>query len=116
MKLLKKANLVLLVLLSLSSGMAKVLLMPQEVKFFGGAGFGETATVMFGLAQVIGGVLLSFKKVRVFGAVIVAITFVVATVLVFMDGKIAFGLFSMLPVVMLGIVVHESTMRSTKHA
>lgn len=108
MKILKKVNLVLLTLLSVTSGIAKIMQLPQEIQFFGDAGFGETPVILFGVAQLAGGVLLVFQKVRELGAIIVAVTFCISTVLIFKDGKIAFGFISILPILMLGIVIKGS--------
>lgn len=62
MKILKLINLVLLILLSLASGVAKVMLTPQEVKFFGDAGFSDTLILLFGAAQLLGGFFSSCQN------------------------------------------------------
>jgi hypothetical protein len=100
MKILIKLNLVVLVLLSLSSGVTKILLMPQEVEFFGGGGFSSTWIVVYGAAQLVGGILLILAKTRLWGGAVMVFTFGVSTILIFLSGKIGFGLFSLLPVVM----------------
>ena len=117
MRALRVANLVLLIALGLTSGLAKILLLPQEVEFFGGAGLGETAIVLFGATQVIAGILLVFEKTRTLGAIVLAATFCTSTVLIFVNGKIAFGLFSILPILMLGVVLKGSiqSLRAQRH-
>ena len=109
MKIVIMINLVLLTLLSLASGVAKVMLQPQEIAFFGGAGFSEAMIVVFGVAQLIGGAILALKKVRKLGAIIMALTFGVSSALIFMSGNVTFGLISMLPILMAGVVIKGST-------
>ncbi len=105
MKIFKIIILVLLILLGISSGTAKIMLIPGEMEFFQGAGFSKTLIVLFGITQLIGGILLVFKKVRKQGAIIIAITFCISTVFIFLSGKIAFGFFSILPILLAGIIV-----------
>jgi len=108
MSRLKTLNLVLLVILGLFSGMSKIMQVPQELEFFQGEmGFSTNAIILFGLAQLAAGVLLVFKKTRTTGADILAVTLCISTVIVFMAGKIGFGLFSIVPIVMAGIVIKQ---------
>ena len=100
MKVLRIVNLVLLVLLSVTSGITKVIQMPEELKFFRDVGFSSTILVMFGVAQLVGGVLLISPKMRKLGAIIVGVTFGISTILIFKSGNAAFGLFSILPILM----------------
>lgn len=108
MSRLKTLNLVLLVILGLFSGMSKIMQVPQELEFFQGEmGFSTNAIILFGLAQLAAGVLLVFKKTRTTGADVLAVTLCISTVIVFMAGKIGFGLFSIVPIVMAGIVIKQ---------
>ena len=105
-------NLVLLTLLSATSGIAKIMLLPQEVEFFGSAGFTQTSLMLFGVAQLTGGIFLIFNRMRVAGAAIMTVTFVASTILIFMDGKIAFGIFSLLPALMAVLVIRTTPARA----
>ena len=107
MKILKKVNLVLLVLLSITSGTAKVMQMPQEVKFFGDAGFSDTSIILFGVMHLVGGILLVLQNTRKLGAVTMVVTFGISTIIIFTSGKLAFGFFSILPILMAGIIIKE---------
>lgn len=109
MKIFKTINLNLLAILSVVSGITKILQMPQELEFFGAAGFSNTQVVIFGAAQLLGGVLLYIPKTRIVGAAVMAVTFVMSTALIFMAGNIGFGLFSVLPIAMAGLVIWDST-------
>ncbi len=109
MKIFRVIILVLLIGLGISSGLAKIMLIPEEMEFFKGVGFSETLLVLFGVTQLIGGILLLFKKLRKLGACILAITFGASTVFIFLSGNIAFGLFSILPILLTGIIIIEST-------
>jgi len=70
--------------------------MPEEMELFRNAGFTDTLTIIFGLIQLVGGILLIPGKTRRYGAIIMLITFIIATVVVFLKGMIGFGLFSIL--------------------
>ena len=107
MRILKIIILSVLVVLSVASGVAKIMLQPQELAFFGGAGFSEAMIIAFGLAQLVGGLLLALKKYRKTGAIIMALTFGVSTILIFMSGGLAFALFSILPILMAGLVYYN---------
>lgn len=104
LNILAKLNLILLTLLSVASGAAKVMRMPQEVAFFGNAGMDETGVVVFGVTQLLGGALLALRKTRLAGALVMAATFAISTVVILMAGDLAFALFSLLPIVLLGVV------------
>lgn len=80
--------LVILVFLAVSSGMTKTMLMQQDVEFFGQYGFTNPILIAFGIAQILGGFLLVMPKTRVIGAVIVAITFLISAIVLFMAGNI----------------------------
>jgi uncharacterized membrane protein YphA (DoxX/SURF4 family) len=96
MKIVNTILLVLLILLSISTGVVKLFQMEEEMKLFRGAGISDTLTILFGVVQTIGGVLLIVSKTRKLGAGIMAITFAIATVIVFINGMIAFGFSSIL--------------------
>ena len=96
MQLAKKIGLVLLILLSLATGGVKLFGFEADIEVFASIGFSPTATLLFGVVQVIGGLLLIFTKTRKIGAGVMAITFVVATIALFASGTTAFGVFSIL--------------------
>ncbi len=96
MKTLNGILLVLLILLSLATGITKLIQMPEEMELFRGAGFPDALTIVFGVIQVVGGLLLTLTNYRSYGALIMMITFVVASIVVFVNGMLGFGLFSLL--------------------
>lgn len=101
-KIINHLPLVILILLSLATGMTKLILLPEEVELFAHAGFSNKMTFAFGLLQVTGGLLLIFKSSRSYGAVIMLVTFVVASIVVFYKGMMGFGFFSILFIVLAG--------------
>ena len=103
METLKTVNLVLLILLSITAGM--VMQMPEDMKFFQDAGFSDTLIIFFGAAHLTGGILLVFPEMRKLGAIIMVVTFCILTIIIFISGKIAFGFFSILPILIAGIVI-----------
>ncbi len=100
--------LVILTLLAISSGVAKVLLVQREVDFFGQYGFSKSALIVFGSLQVIGGLLLPISKTRFAGAAIVAITFLVSLIVLLMDGNIPAGMVTLVALLLLGVVMKQS--------
>ncbi len=96
MKYVKLILLGILILLSIATGLTKLIQMPEEMELFRNAGFTDISILIFGAIQVVGGILLIPKKTRRYGAIIMAITFVIATIVVFMKGMIGFGVFSIL--------------------
>lgn len=102
MKTLNLILLIVLILLSLSTGITKLIQMPAEMELFRHAGFSDTLTIIFGVIQVIGGLLLIPSKYRKYGALIMLITFVIASVVVFIKGMMLFGLGSLSFIVLAG--------------
>lgn len=108
MKIAIAVLLAILCLLAVSSGMTKILLMQQEVEFFGRYGFSNPMLVAFGAAQLIGGVLLPFRKTRFTGAAIVASTFLVSLVILVMDGNIPVSVITAIATLLLVVVMKLS--------
>jgi hypothetical protein len=104
MKIFQKINIVLVTVLSLASGVAKLMQLPDEVKFFQDtfqdAGLSLNLMLILGVAQLVGGILLIFEKVRIPGVVLVAVSFFMSSMMIFNSGNIQFGVFSLLPVLM----------------
>ena len=108
MKVVSTIILAILVLLAVSSGITKILLLPQDVDFFGKYGFSNPILVTYGLVQLIGGLLLVFAKTRLAGAVIVAITFLISLVVLLMEGNIPVSIATGIAIVLLGVVIRQS--------
>lgn len=108
MKIASTLILILLVLLAISSGITKIALMQQDVDFFGQYGFTNPILITFGAAQLIGGVMLPFKKTRFFGAAIVAITFLVSLVLLLLEGNLPVSVVTAIATLFLGVVMKQS--------
>lgn len=89
---------VLIGLLSLAAGLAKVALVPDEVAFLGQFGLSNTMIFVFGAAQIVGGVLLLAPNTRFLGAVVAGLLFAVSSALLMVAGKLAFAAVSLLPV------------------
>lgn len=109
MKIIFTIIIVILVLLAIASGIPKILLLPQDVEFFGQYGFSDPLLIVFGIVQVIGGVLLAIPKTRVIGAIIIAITFVVSALLLFLSGNIPVTIITLVFTGLLVLVAKYST-------
>ena len=83
--------------------------LPQEVEFLQSVGLGKILIILFGLVQIAGGVLLAPKKTRMIGAVLVASVFILSTVFIFVKGYSVFGLISMLPIALTGVVIYQTS-------
>lgn len=95
MPVLAWINRVLLTLLSIMTGVVKLAQMPEEMQIFEQAGFSVPAILAFGVVQLIGGVLLIPNRTHRIGAVVMVPTFVAATAVLFANGLVPFGLFSL---------------------
>ena len=104
-KAVQKITLILLILICLGAGAAKIMQEPTEVKYFMDAGLGLNVLLLLGGVQILAGILLMFQTVRRRGAVIAAAGFLVSSIIIFINGQIAFGFFSLLPVLMAGFVI-----------
>lgn len=98
MKIFQIILLIILVLMSIAAGAAKVMSMPQEIGFFEIAGLSTDFLVPFGILQLLGGLMLAVPKTRKPGAIVVALCFLVSALIIFKSGQIGFGLISLLPV------------------
>lgn len=108
MKMFLMVLLAILFFLAVSSGITKILLMQQDVEFFGKYGFSTPSLITFGTAQFVGGILLVFQRMRVLGAAIVAITFMISAVLLIMEGNAPFTIFTFIALLGLGLIVRSS--------
>ena len=107
MKIINLLIVAIIALLSIAAGLAKVMQSQQEMEFLQGLGLSVFLIIVFGLVQIVGGVLIAPKKTRLAGAVLVTLGFVVSTVLIFIGGNVAFGLFSLIPAVFAGMIIYQ---------
>jgi len=109
MNKLKAAVLIVLILLGISAGVAKILKMPEELAFFQAVGLGESIVLLFGIVQLVGGILLIFRRTRFAGALVSTSTYLASAIMIFVSGAISFGAISMLPVFMSGWIAWDSS-------
>ena len=102
------AILAVLIFLAVSSGITKIMLMQQDVDFFGRYGFTNIILVAFGIAQLGGGGLMVAQKSRLIGAVLVAITFAISLVLLILEGNIAMAIVTGIAIALLGLIMKQS--------
>jgi len=82
--------------------------MPQDVEFFGKYGFTNAILITYGAIQLIGGIMMIIRKTRFIGAVIVAITFLISAVVLFMEENIPVTIITFIAVALLGLVMKQS--------
>jgi hypothetical protein len=107
MRILQVILLAIVVLLGLGSGIAKVMLLPDEVAFFGKTGLTELGIQILGTIQMIAALMLPFRKACLLGGFILGITFLISTALIFTSGKVFFGMFSILPIALLVLILRH---------
>ena len=108
MRIASTLVLVLLIFLSVFSGVTKIALMPEDVEFFGRYGFSNPTLIAFGFTQLTGGILMTFRRTRFVGAAIVAITFLVSLVLLLLGGNVPVSIVTAVATLLLGIVMKRS--------
>ena len=99
---------VLIGLLSIAAGAAKVALIPAEVEFLSQFGFTNGVTIAIGVAQVLGGLLVLIPTTRFYGGLVVGLLFLVSAALLLVAGDAAFAGISLLPVALAGLVAYRT--------
>ncbi len=105
MKILLKINFILITLISIATGIFKLLQQEADIQLFEKIGFTSTATTLLGVIQLIGGLMLILPKTRKLGAWIMLPTFIIASIAVFANGMIAFGIVSLLFIAMIILIL-----------
>ncbi|MDH3333687.1 MAG: DoxX family protein [Gammaproteobacteria bacterium] len=114
MKAVSIGILAILTLLAVSSGITKILLMPQDVLFFGKYGFSDPLLIAYGSVQLLGGFLLVFTKTRFAGAAIVAVTFLISLALLLMEGNVPVSIVTAVATLLLVVVMKRSWQRAAE--
>ena len=114
MKAVSIGILAILTLLAVSSGITKILLMPQDVDFFGKYGFSDPLLIAYGSVQLLGGFLLVFTKTRFAGAAIVAVTFLISLALLLMEGNVPVSIVTAVATLLLLVVMKRSWQRAAE--
>ena len=112
MKIAIKVILGILVFLAISSGVTKIMLMPQEIEFFGKYGFNNIMLIIFGVVQVVGGVLMITPKFRTYGATAVIITFGVSLILLILEGNYPVSAVTLIAMALLVFVIKQKHITS----
>lgn len=107
MKTALKINQVLITLLSIATGAFKLAQQPEDIELFSAIGMNATATTLLGAVQLVGGILLIPAKTRIMGAWIMIPTFILASIAVFANVMMVFGVVSLLFIVMAYGVIHQ---------
>lgn len=113
MNIALKINWILTVVLSIATALFKLTQQDADIALFEKIGFNETATTILGGVQLIGGVMLILSKTRTWGAYLMIPTFIVASIAVFANDMMAFGVVSLVFIVMALLVVYMEN-RKTK--
>ena len=105
MKNLYRIVLILTILLSISTGVFKILQQEADIQLFRVLGFNAIMTSVLGIIQLAGGVLMIFPKYRKMGGLIMIPTFIIASIAVFMNQMWVFGIVSLFFIAMAYMVV-----------
>ncbi len=79
--------------------------MQQDVDFVGKYGFSNPILIVYGIAQLIGGLLLVFTRTRFVGAAMVAITCLTSLVVILIGATIPVGIATVIATLLLGVVM-----------
>ncbi|MCH9682262.1 MAG: hypothetical protein K0V04_12560 [Deltaproteobacteria bacterium] len=104
MKALVWINFALLVVLSVSTGIVKIAGLEADIEIFARLGFSPAMTVAFGVVQALAGLALLPGRTRRTAALVLAASFVIATVGLFVSGIHPFASISVVFIVMAGVV------------
>jgi len=96
MNILYKINWILLFLLSLATGAFKLLQQEEDILLFETLGMNATLTTFLGLVQFIAGILLIPAPTRKLGSLIIIPTFILASIALFINKMIPFGVASLI--------------------
>lgn len=114
MKIALKINWILTILLSISTGVFKLLQQEAEIELFQVIDFNQIMITILGVIQLLGGILLIPSKTRKFGAYLLIPTFIVASIAVFANNLFVFGIVSLLFIAMAYFVILMETKFSSK--
>jgi hypothetical protein len=84
------------------------MLIQQEVEFFGPYGFTNPILVAFGLIQLVGALLLPLPKIRIIGAFIISITFLISAAILLMSGNIPMAFITLAFVLLAAFIAKQS--------
>jgi len=88
---------ILLALLSVAAGAAKIMQMPQETAFFQQLGIPLSLMIAFGGLQIVGGLAAVIPKSRKWGLILIALMFLLSSVQISAAGNFVFALVSLIP-------------------
>lgn len=100
-----KINWILLIVLSISTGLFKLMQQQADIQLFAAIGMNASLTTMLGGIQLIGGLMLVPGRTRKSGAIIMIPTFILASIAVFANGMMIFGVVSLLFIWMAYLVI-----------
>ena len=92
------ALVVLISMLSMAAGAAKVAQVPSEMAFLQSMGLSPRAILLFGGVQIVGAILSLAGRTRIAGLWLVSAMFLLSAALIFYSGSFVFGVISLLPV------------------
>ncbi len=98
-----------LILIALSSGASKIMLMPQDVKFFSAVGFNHPMLVTYGAVQLVGGLLLALPSTRIMGTIVLGISFLISAAVLFASGEMLVTAVMLIFVQLLGLIARMHT-------
>ena len=112
MRIALRVNWILVTLLSIATGVFKILQQPADIDLFKVIGLNVVMLTILGIIQLIGGILLVPARTRKLGAYIMIPTFVIAAIAVFANKLIPFGIVSLLFIVMAYLVAFMENNKS----
>jgi len=98
---------VIVSLLSIAAGAAKIALVPEELEFLQQFGFADPTVISFGIIQVLGGLMLFIPATRLYGAIAASLGFALSLILILSTGNFVFAAISGVPLVITIFVIYR---------
>ncbi len=111
MKKVLTANLVLIVVFAIATGVTKLVPNNPDLALFANIGLGRVAVACFGIVQLSAGLGMLFDRSRRPGALVLALCNAIATSALLASHVVVFGVVSILFVAMALLTLHPATPR-----
>ena len=107
MKVILTVLWILTILLCIATGVFKMLQQEADILLFQAIGINVIGTTILGVVQVIAWLLLIPSKTRKAGAIVAILTFILASIAVFANSMLVFGMMSILFILLAASVLYK---------
>lgn len=108
MKLINTILLAVVVIFCIAAGAAKIMQLPQEINFLQSVGLSSLQIMIFGIMQLLGGLLVAIRRTRVIGCMLVVVALLIMAFYIFIAGDTQSGLFALAIVLLVLVVAYQA--------